>query len=76
MTNNSGNWGPLQHRYAADRPRRMLALDGGGIRGIYAASILAASPAGFVHRSAVNSKALVAMSVMVATGIERLGMMS
>ncbi|MEM8815472.1 MAG: patatin-like phospholipase family protein [Pseudomonadota bacterium] len=27
-------WGHLGERYAAERPRRMLALDGGGIRGL------------------------------------------
>ncbi len=26
-------WGPLEHRFTTPQPRRMLALDGGGIRG-------------------------------------------
>src|ERR1044072_1377675 len=35
-------WGPLADRYATARPRKMLALDGGGIRGVLTLSILAA----------------------------------
>lgn len=36
-----GLWGPLAGRYAAAGPRRMLALDGGGMRGILALEMLA-----------------------------------
>jgi patatin-like phospholipase len=35
-------WGPLAERYGTVRPRKMLALDGGGIRGVLTLSILAA----------------------------------
>lgn len=34
-------WGPLDDRYSAERPRKILALDGGGIRGILTLEILA-----------------------------------
>ena len=34
-------WGPLAERYEAVRPRKMLALDGGGIRGMLTLEILA-----------------------------------
>lgn len=34
-------WGPLLERYRADGPRKMLALDGGGIRGVLTLEILA-----------------------------------
>lgn len=34
-------WGPLAERYEIDRPRKLLALDGGGIRGIISLEILA-----------------------------------
>src|SRR6187549_2035867 len=34
------NWGKLAERYGTERPRRMLALDGGGIRGILTLEIL------------------------------------
>ncbi|MGH9222036.1 MAG: patatin-like phospholipase family protein, partial [Vicinamibacterales bacterium] len=33
-------WGPLATRYATPGPRKMLALDGGGIRGVLTLSIL------------------------------------
>jgi uncharacterized protein len=34
-------WGQLQHRYEARVPRKLLALDGGGIRGVITLEILA-----------------------------------
>jgi uncharacterized protein len=34
-------WGPLAKRFETERPRRMLALDGGGIRGILTQEVLA-----------------------------------
>src|SRR4051794_41031513 len=33
-------WGPLRSRYEETRPRKMLALDGGGIRGVMTLGIL------------------------------------
>ena len=33
-------WGPLAERYGAPGPRKMLALDGGGIRGVMTLAIL------------------------------------
>ena len=33
-------WGPLAERYSTPGPRKMLALDGGGIRGVLTLSIL------------------------------------
>jgi hypothetical protein len=33
-------WGPLRERYERPAPRKMLALDGGGIRGVLTLSIL------------------------------------
>jgi uncharacterized protein len=34
-------WGPLAERYETERPRKLLALDGGGIRGILTLEVLA-----------------------------------
>jgi predicted acylesterase/phospholipase RssA len=34
-------WGPLAQRYETKQPRKMLALDGGGIRGVITLEILA-----------------------------------
>ncbi len=34
-------WGPLAERYGTVRPRKLLALDGGGIRGVMTLEILA-----------------------------------
>lgn len=34
------NWGPLQQRYETAQPRKMLSLDGGGIRGVLTLEIL------------------------------------
>ena len=34
-------WGPLAARYETERPRKMLALDGGGIRGVLTLEIVA-----------------------------------
>src|ERR1017187_5366746 len=34
-------WGPLAARYETTRPRRILTLDGGGIRGILTLHVLA-----------------------------------
>ena len=33
-------WGPLQQRYETNQPRKILSLDGGGIRGIFTLEIL------------------------------------
>jgi hypothetical protein len=40
MLNNPECWKDLRPRYEEDRPRRMLALDGGGIRGLLTLGIL------------------------------------
>lgn len=37
---NDIQWGPLKERYTQDRPRRMLSLDGGGIRGLITLGVL------------------------------------
>jgi hypothetical protein len=36
------SWGPLGYRFEVPRPRRMLSLDGGGIRGLLSLGALAA----------------------------------
>jgi hypothetical protein len=33
-------WGPLAERYETERPRKLLALDGGGIRGVLTLEVL------------------------------------
>ena len=38
---NRNLWGPLADRYDNDKPRKILALDGGGIRGVIALGVLA-----------------------------------
>ena len=41
MLRHPERWGPLKDRYEDDtRPRKMLALDGGGIRGLITLGIL------------------------------------
>lgn len=35
------SWGHLEERFGAERPRKLLALDGGGIRGVLSLEILA-----------------------------------
>jgi len=39
--NDMSVWGPLAERYETERPRKLLALDGGGIRGIMTLEVLA-----------------------------------
>ena len=33
-------WGPLENRYGTNRPRKLLTLDGGGIRGVLTLQVL------------------------------------
>ena len=33
-------WGPLANRYETEQPRKILSLDGGGIRGVLTLEIL------------------------------------
>src|ERR687891_704014 len=33
-------WGHLENRYSTERPRKLLALDGGGIRGVMTLQVL------------------------------------
>jgi hypothetical protein len=40
MTSNPERWGRLLTRYMDDRPRKMLAIDGGGIRGLISLGML------------------------------------
>src|SRR5215472_4377434 len=35
------SWGHLEERFGTERPRKLLALDGGGIRGVLTLEILA-----------------------------------
>ncbi len=42
MTDDWAAWGPLAERYSTPGPRRILALDGGGIRGAITLGVLAA----------------------------------
>jgi patatin-like phospholipase/acyl hydrolase len=35
------SWGHLEERFGTERPRKLLALDGGGIRGVLSLEILA-----------------------------------
>ena len=51
------SWGHLEERFGRERPRKLLALDGGGIRGVLSLEILAG----------IENK------IAARTGIERLG---
>ena len=42
MSDDWAAWGPLAERYRTPGPRRILALDGGGIRGVITLGVLAA----------------------------------
>ena len=35
------NWGPLEKRFTTTQPRKILSLDGGGIRGVFTLELLA-----------------------------------
>jgi uncharacterized protein len=40
VSNDWAHWGRLRNRYATQRPRRLLALEGGGIRGLLTLRVL------------------------------------
>ncbi len=44
------NWGPLADRYTSEKPRKILSLDGGGIRGIITLEILAEMETQLKHK--------------------------
>jgi predicted acylesterase/phospholipase RssA len=51
------SWGHLESRFATERPRKLLALDGGGIRGVLSLEILAE----------------IEKKIAAKTGVDRLG---